>query len=46
MLSLLLTAGVAVAQDTEKKTTHKAVRTLTGCLSNGDNATEFKLTAS
>jgi hypothetical protein len=46
ILSLLLTAGVAVAQDTDKKTTHKTVRTLTGCLSNGDSANEFKLTAS
>ena len=46
IVSLLLMAGVAVAQDTDKKTTHKADRTLTGCLSAGGSADEFKLTAS
>ena len=37
------TAGLATAQDTTK-TTHKKVRTLTGCLQKGDDANEYKLT--
>jgi len=36
------TAGRATAQGT--KTTHKKVRTLTGCLQKGDSANEYKLT--
>ena len=37
------TAGLAMAQDTTK-TTHKKTRTLSGCLQNGDDANEYKLT--
>jgi hypothetical protein len=37
------TAGLATAQNTTK-TTHKKVRTLSGCLQKGDDANEFKLT--
>ena len=37
------TAGLATAQDTTK-TTHKKTRTLSGCLQNGDDANEYKLT--
>jgi hypothetical protein len=36
------TAGLATAQDTTK-TTHKKVRTLTGCLQKGENANEYNL---
>ena len=35
--------GLATAQDTTK-TTHKKIRTLTGCLQKGDDAHEYKLT--
>jgi hypothetical protein len=45
-LALLLfaaTAGLAAAQD-NTKTTHKKVRTLSGCVSKGDDANEFTLT--
>ena len=37
------TAGLATAQNTTK-TTHKKVRTLSGCLQKGDDANEYKLT--
>jgi Protein of unknown function (DUF5818) len=37
------TAGLATAQD-KTKTTHKKVRTLTGCLQKGDDANEYQLT--
>jgi hypothetical protein len=37
------TAGLATAQD-KTKTTHKKTRTLSGCVSKGDDANEFKLT--
>ena len=37
------TAGLATAQNTTK-TTHKKVRTLSGCVQKGDDANEFKLT--
>ena len=37
------TAGLATAQDTTK-TTHKKVRTLTGCLQKGEDANEYNLT--
>jgi len=37
------TAGIAAAQSTTK-TTHKKVRTLSGCLQRGDDANEYKLT--
>jgi len=36
-------AGMATAQDAAK-TTHKKVRTLTGCLQKGDDANEYQLT--
>jgi hypothetical protein len=39
-------AGIAVAQETDSKPKSKAdIRTVTGCLSQGDSADEFKLTA-
>ena len=37
------TVGLATAQNTTK-TTHKKVRTLSGCLQKGDDANEYKLT--
>jgi len=37
------TAGLATAQDATK-TTHKKVRTLTGCLQKGEDANEYNLT--
>jgi hypothetical protein len=37
------TAGLATAQS-KTKTTHKKVRTLSGCLQTGDSANEYKLT--
>jgi len=37
-------AGLALAQDDATKTTHKKVRTLSGCLQKGDDANEYKLT--
>ena len=37
------TAGLATAQDITK-TTHKKVRTLTGCVQKGDDANEYQLT--
>jgi hypothetical protein len=37
------TTGLATAQDTTK-TTHKKVRTLTGCLQKGEDANEYNLT--
>jgi hypothetical protein len=48
MVSLALfifacTAGLAAAQDTTK-TTHKKVRTLSGCVSKGEDAKEYTLT--
>jgi hypothetical protein len=46
ILALFMFAGaaaIAAAQDTTK-TTHKKTRTLTGCLQNGDDANEYKLT--
>ena len=36
--------GLATAQDTTTKTTHKQTRTLTGCLQKGDDADEYNLT--
>lgn len=38
-------AGLASAQDTTKKTTHKKTRTVTGCLQKGEDAHEYRLTA-
>jgi ABC-type sugar transport system substrate-binding protein len=43
LLMFASTAGLATAQDTTK-TTHKKTRTLSGCLQNGDDANEYKLT--
>ena len=43
LFMFVVTAGLAAAQDTPK-TTHKKVRTLTGCLQKGDDAHEYKLT--
>jgi hypothetical protein len=37
-------AVFVAAQDTEKKTTHKKVRTLSGCLQKTDDPKEYKLT--
>jgi hypothetical protein len=37
-------AGLVVAQDDATKTTHKKVRTLSGCLQKTDDANEYKLT--
>jgi hypothetical protein len=42
-VALFLFARMSTAQDTTK-TTHKKVRTLTGCLQKGDSANEYKLT--
>jgi hypothetical protein len=45
-LALFMFAGISgltTAQDTTK-TTHKKTRTLSGCLQNGDDANEYKLT--
>jgi Protein of unknown function (DUF5818) len=38
------TAGLASAQDNKMKTTHKKTRTLTGCVSKGEDANEYRLT--
>jgi hypothetical protein len=45
-LSLFVFAGAAelATAQTKTKTTHKKVRTLSGCLSAGEDANEFKLT--
>jgi hypothetical protein len=37
-------ASTLLAQDEQKPTTHKNVRTLSGCLQKGDSDKEFKLT--
>jgi hypothetical protein len=37
-------AGLVMAQDDAKKTTHQKVRTVSGCLQKGDDANEYKLT--
>lgn len=45
-LMCVLGVGVAVAQETDSKQKSKAdIRTVTGCLTQGDSADEFKLTA-
>jgi hypothetical protein len=41
---LVISAGLAVAQDDTTKTTHKNVRTVSGCLQKTDDAKEYKLT--
>jgi hypothetical protein len=40
----VFSAVFVAAQDTEKKTTHKNVRTLSGCLQKTDDPEEYKLT--
>ena len=45
LLILMGSVGqLASAQDDAKKTTHKKVRTLTGCLQKTDDANEYQLT--
>lgn len=45
ILGLLASSFAVVgAQDEAKKTTHKKVRTLTGCLQKADDANEYNLT--
>ena len=41
---LVISAGLAVAQDDTTKTTHKNIRTVSGCLQKTDDAKEYKLT--
>ena len=41
---LAFSVAVVAAQDDATKTTHKKVRTLSGCLQKGDDAKEYKLT--
>jgi hypothetical protein len=43
-LALFMFAGTAEFAMAQTKTTHKKVRTLSGCLSAGEDAKEFKLT--
>lgn len=43
-LALFMFAGTAEFAMAQTKTTHKKVRTLSGCLSAGEDANEFKLT--
>jgi len=47
LLAVLLfsSAAGAVSAQEPQKTTHKKTRTLTGCLQRGDDANEYKLTA-
>jgi hypothetical protein len=40
----MVSAALVAAQDDTTKTTHKKVRTLSGCLQKGDGSNEFKLT--
>ena len=40
----VVSAGLAAAQDDTTKTTHKKVRTVSGCLQKTDDAHEYKLT--
>jgi hypothetical protein len=44
--SCLITSPVLLAQDTTKQDKSAEVRNITGCLSKGDSAGEFKVTAS
>jgi hypothetical protein len=41
---LVFCVGLVAAQDNGTKTTHKKVRTLSGCLQKTDDANEYKLT--
>ena len=43
-LALFVFAGTAGRAPAQTKTTHKKVRTLSGCLQTGDSANEYKLT--
>jgi hypothetical protein len=43
-LALFVFAGTAGLAAAQTKTTHKKVRTLSGCLQTGDSANEYKLT--
>jgi hypothetical protein len=43
-LSIFMIAGATGLAAGQKKTTHKKVRTLSGCLQTGDSANEYKLT--
>ncbi len=43
LLLFVASASTVLSQD-EQKTTHKKVRTLSGCLQKGDSEKEFKLT--
>jgi ABC-type sugar transport system substrate-binding protein len=45
VFALTSTAGLASAQEKKTKTTHKKVRTITGCVSKGEDANEFKITS-
>jgi hypothetical protein len=45
-VSCLAVSPVLMAQDTTKQDKSAEVRNVTGCLSKGDSATEFKVTAS
>ena len=45
-VSCLAVSPVLMAQDTTKQDKSAKVRNVTGCLSKGDSATEFKVTAS
>ena len=40
----MVSAALVAAQDNTTKTTHKKVRTLSGCLQKGDGSDEYKLT--
>jgi len=43
-LALFVFAGTAGLATAQTKTTHKKVRTLSGCLQTGDSANEYRLT--
>ena len=43
-LGLFVASGVTLFAQDEQKTTHKKVRTLSGCLQKGDSDNEYKLT--
>jgi hypothetical protein len=40
----MVSTALGAAQDNTTETTHKKVRTLSGCLQKGDDANEYKLT--
>jgi hypothetical protein len=43
-IMMMAFAPLASSQDDAKKTTHKKIRTLTGCLQKTDDANEYRLT--